>query len=398
MADFSDYEQLTRKVKEDLQKGDLASAAAQIQKYREKEKNIPLNIAITGESGSGKSTFVNVIRGVDNRDEGAAPTGAVETTKEATPYPHPNYPNVVIWDLPGIGTVNHPAADYLKKVGFEKYDFFIIISADRFTENDVKLAKEIRRMGKKFYFVRSKIDNCVREEGRSQRNFNEAQTLNRIRENCFQGLQGQGFRSPQVFLISSFELHLYDFPLLLQTLERELPEHKRDTFLLAMPNISLEVINKKKKAFYAKIALAATLSAAVGAAPVPGLSVAVDIAIMVGVIRDYLYGFGLDAPSLRRLANCTGVPLDELKTVIKSQLAAKEVTAGLVLKLLLQLASMAGLMAAEEAARLIPMLGIVASSALSFTTTFGSLYTFLNELAEDAQRVFQKALGCNTTG
>ncbi len=178
---------LPLEIKTALQNSDQALAVAKIQEYLEKEKNIPLNIAITGESGSGKSTFVNAFRGVDNRDEGAAPTGLVETTMEVTPYSHPNYPNVTLWDLPGIGTTKFPADKYLQHVGFEKFDFFIIISDTRFRENDVKLAKEIQKMRKKFYFVRSKIDHNLRDEQRSQREFDEENTLKQIRENCIQG-------------------------------------------------------------------------------------------------------------------------------------------------------------------------------------------------------------------
>uniref|UniRef100_A0A3Q2WHP2 Interferon-inducible GTPase 5-like n=1 Tax=Haplochromis burtoni TaxID=8153 RepID=A0A3Q2WHP2_HAPBU len=210
------------------QNNDTAAAAAKIQENLKQQNNIPLNIAITGESGSGKSTFVNAFRELCDDEEGAAPTGVTETTSEVTPYPHPNYPNVTFWDLPGIGTTNFPAKKYLKLVGFQKFDFFIIISDTRFRENDVKLAKEIQKMKKKFYFVRTKIDNNIRDEKR-KKDFNEEETLTKIREDCVQGLSGLGIKSPQVFLVSTFELHLYDFPLLQQTLERDLPSNKRDT-------------------------------------------------------------------------------------------------------------------------------------------------------------------------
>ncbi|XP_032357045.1 T-cell-specific guanine nucleotide triphosphate-binding protein 2-like, partial [Etheostoma spectabile] len=106
-----------------------------------------------------KSTLVNAFRGIEDGDEGAALTGTMETTKEVTPYPHPNYPNVTLWDLPGMGTPNFPANKYLELVKFERFDFFIIISDTRFRGNDVTLAKKIQKMGEKFYFVRSKIDN-----------------------------------------------------------------------------------------------------------------------------------------------------------------------------------------------------------------------------------------------
>lgn len=170
-----------------LEKNDIPSAVSAITKYLEDINNQPLNIAVTGESGSGKSTFVNVFRGIDNRDKEAAPTDVVETTRKPEPYPHPRHPNVILWDLPGIGTTRFPAHEYLNYVEFKKYDFFIILSADRFRENDAKLAQEIRKMGKKFYFVRSKIDQDIYAAKRSQREYDEEKTLQKIREDCIQG-------------------------------------------------------------------------------------------------------------------------------------------------------------------------------------------------------------------
>ncbi|TWW54703.1 T-cell-specific guanine nucleotide triphosphate-binding protein 1, partial [Takifugu flavidus] len=245
MADFLD----TTEIKEALQNNNQALAVDKIKKLLERAENTPLNIGITGESGSGKSSFVNAFRGVDHRDNQAAPTGVVETTTEVRAYPHPSYPNVTLWDLPGIGTTNFPADQYLNYVEFEKYDFFIIISDTRFRENDVKLAKEIQKMGKKFYFVRSKVDIDLQNAQRSQRNFDAEQTLALIRENCKEGLLKEGVQAPQVFLLSNFELQRHDFHRLHATLERELPEHKRDALLFAMPNMSLEIIEKKKEAF-----------------------------------------------------------------------------------------------------------------------------------------------------
>ncbi|KAJ3583499.1 hypothetical protein NHX12_017173, partial [Muraenolepis orangiensis] len=102
------------------------------------------------------------------------------------PYPHPQYPNVTLWDLPGIGTPNFTAHQYLKQVEFEKFDFFIIISAGRFRENDAKLAQEIKKMGKSFYFVRAKIDNDLHAAEQSQREYNQENTLQKIREDCIQ--------------------------------------------------------------------------------------------------------------------------------------------------------------------------------------------------------------------
>ncbi|XP_005755123.1 interferon-inducible GTPase 5-like, partial [Pundamilia nyererei] len=324
-------------------------------------------------------------------DEGAAPTGVTETTMEVTPYPHPNYPNVTLWDLPGIGTTRFPADKYLKLVGFQKFDFFIIISDTRFRENDVKLAQEIQKMKKKFYFVRSKIDNNMRAEGR-KKDFNEDEALTKIREYCIKGLRGLGIESPQVFLVSSFELHLYNFPLLHQTLDRDLPAHKRDALLRAMPNFNPEIISKKKQALKSRIKYWATLSAAGAAVPVPGLSIDVDLAMLVGVVTEYVFAFGLDIQSLKRLSARTGVPYADLRAVIISPLAAVEISIHLLIKVIVQLGSVAALMAAEEVFRWIPIIGIPIAMGLSFTTTYRILNLFLDKLADDAQRVFERAL------
>ena len=174
-------------IKKAIENNNFSLAASISQKYLEDTNNIPLNIAVTGQSGVGKSTFINAFRGIDNTDERAAPTGEVETTMKPEAYPHPTYPNVTLWDLPGIGTTRFPADQYMKHVEFEKFDFFILVSAIRFNENDAKLAKEIKKMGKKLYFVRSKIDNSLRVAPRSQKEYDEEKTLQEIREYCIRG-------------------------------------------------------------------------------------------------------------------------------------------------------------------------------------------------------------------
>uniref|UniRef100_A0A3B4HAZ4 IRG-type G domain-containing protein n=1 Tax=Pundamilia nyererei TaxID=303518 RepID=A0A3B4HAZ4_9CICH len=361
-----------------------------IKKTCKKQDNIPLNIAITGESDSGKSNFVNAFRSVSDDEEGAAPTGVKQTTSEVTPYPHPNYSNVTLWDLPGIGTTKFPAKKYLKLVGFEKFDFFIIISDTHFRENDVKLAQEIQKMKKKFYFVRSKIDNDINAE-RRKRDFSAERTLKVIRDDCVHSECLQGIESPRVFLVSSFKQHWCDFSLLQETLERELPMKKRDALQLVMLNINPEIIIKKKKAFQSKLKYWATLSAAGAAVPVPGLSANVDAAVLVGAVKDYVQAFGLDIPSLKRLSVSTGVPYADLRAVITSPLAAAEITTELLLKVMTQVGCTASLMAAEEVSRFIPFIGIPIAMGLSFTTTYKILNVILNQLADDAQRVFEKA-------
>jgi len=74
-----------------------------------------VNIAITGDSGTGKSTIINTLRGIGPNDPASAQVGLVETTMKPTAYAHPNFPNVIFWDLPGVGTPKNPKSTYKKK-------------------------------------------------------------------------------------------------------------------------------------------------------------------------------------------------------------------------------------------------------------------------------------------
>lgn len=209
---------------------------------------------------------------------------------------------------------------------------------------------------------------------------------------CNAGLKDLGIESPRVFLMSSFQLHKYDFSLLQETLETELPKDKRDTLLYVMPNVNPDVISKKKKALKVHLYLLATLSAAAAAVPVPGLSVAVDVAVLIGAVTHFVHAFGLDVQSLKRLAIRTAVSYTELRDVIISPVAAKEITKELFLKVFAQLGGAAGLIGAEEVSRFIPIVGIPVAMSLSFVTTYRVLNFILNQLAEDAQKVLNKAL------
>uniref|UniRef100_A0A3B3V1F2 IRG-type G domain-containing protein n=1 Tax=Poecilia latipinna TaxID=48699 RepID=A0A3B3V1F2_9TELE len=213
---------------------DPAAAAEKIRQCLEETDNIQLNIAITGEPGTGKSTFVNAFRGIHNNDEGAAPTGCENMTTNPTSYRHPDYSKVILWDLPGIGSTMWPADKYVERVELEKFDFFIILSADRFRENDVKLVKEIQKMEKKFYFVCSKVNHNLRDEEQSQMDFTEEKTLKTIYEDRVKGLEELGLKSPQVFLLLSPDVSLQGLKELKSTFEEDLPELKKHALRLTM--------------------------------------------------------------------------------------------------------------------------------------------------------------------
>jgi Interferon-inducible GTPase (IIGP) len=68
-----------------------------------------INIGIVGETGVGKSSFINAYLGEDK-----AVTGDAETTKVPTPYPDRDSRSVVLWDLPGANSARFAAETYFE--------------------------------------------------------------------------------------------------------------------------------------------------------------------------------------------------------------------------------------------------------------------------------------------
>ena len=118
--------------------------------------------------------------------------------------------------------------------------------------------------------------------------------------------------------MSSFDLDLYDFPALLETMERELPSHKRNVLIWDIPKVCKCIVSKKKEFFSSQILYYDLTYAAVAAVPlpIPGLSVAADVGLLVKILSDYLSGFGLDEKSLEPLSRHNNTPLDDLRAEI----------------------------------------------------------------------------------
>ncbi|XP_026517814.1 interferon-inducible GTPase 5-like, partial [Terrapene carolina triunguis] len=238
-----------------VKQGSLTDAISSVQERTlESFNSHTLNIAVTGESGSGKSSLINAMRGLHAGDEGAAETGMLDTMTEPMAYPDPVLPGVTLWDLPGVGTSSFPLDSYCKQLNLSRFEFYIIVGSQRFRSDHARLVSEIQRMSKRFYFVRSKADMDL-DASRRQRpsSYNEERILQQIREDCRRGVEAEGVGHPQVFVVSSWEPNRYDFPLLRQTLQTELQSLKRHAFLLSLPAVASPIINQKKAALKAEI-------------------------------------------------------------------------------------------------------------------------------------------------
>ncbi|KAG2463765.1 interferon-inducible GTPase 5-like [Polypterus senegalus] len=364
---------------------------AVVSKIKEKNEALEketLSIAVTGECGVGKSALINAMRSLNPGEPGAAEEGTTEQTMEVTRYTHPKLETVWFYDLPGIGTVNFPAKDYVKKVNLKTYDFFIIVIGNRFLEDDALLIREIQKMKKRFYFVRSKIDfefNNLKYQNRE----NDWQIeFDKIRDNCIRNLDKSGFPSQEVFLVSSRFIKDFDFPRFCDILESQLSENKRYIFQLSLPNFSADVVRKKKAILHRKILAAAVASFVAGAIPFPGVSLACDITILVTTFQELRKSFGLDDDSLGSLALKVRKPVEVLKAEVKS-LFISDITDTSVMRLIT--GSAVAVKIAEEVVNFIPIVGSLVGPPVSFLTTYGILRNTLDEFEQSTVRVIIKA-------
>lgn len=212
-------------------------------------RNEKVKLAVAGESGVGKSTFINSIRGLKADDPEAAPVGVNETTIDCKQYCFPNHPNVEIWDLPGFNTLTHSEkAKYVRHVKFAEYDFILLLSANRYTANDAWIAKEIlkgKQLKHTLYFVRTKVDNDISNTIRSLRtkptNSDIEEIIQSIRQKSSEQLRTQGIANHEIFLIDSYSSLEFDFRALMSALIEKVDDLKREALMFAFHGFTEDI-------------------------------------------------------------------------------------------------------------------------------------------------------------
>ena len=324
-------------------------------------------------------------------DDGAAQVDVEECTKEPTAYIHPKYPNVKFWDLPGIGTENHPdLVTYRQKVQLDKYHTYLIFASSRFTKNDIILAREIKKQGKSFFFIRTKIDEDVRAEKR-KKSFNEYEVLLKIRRNCKENLVDEAGNpisgENDIFLISNHDPEKWDFSRLTEAILDALPRYKREALTMslnALTSLSKDILKRKVQILYGRMILVAAASGGVAAIPVPGLSIPVDAVLIFNEISEYMAQLGIPLEGSKifeAVSFVTRKAIVDMHLTFSSKanvlsLFAKEAATGV---------------AAEEISRFIPVVGQAIAATLSFGCTIIFLRSCLKKIEKVALTVLEEA-------
>ena len=281
-----------------------------------------------------------------------------------------------------MGTPKYPDLEtYCNKVKLEKFHAFLIFTANRFTKNDLVLAKKVRSIGKKFFFVRTKTDENVRAELR-KKSFNETAMLKKIRRNCLQNL-GDLLRNEQdIFLISNHYSAKWDFARLTEAILDELPTHQRKSLTLSLTSLSTNILKRKIEVLKGRIWMVAAASAAATLVPIPGVSFAFDAALILKELSFYRSQLGFPGEGSNEFASLPFSTQENIHKACQTRTVAQ--LGGF-------LAAYTAEAALEEVTRFIPFVGLALASGMSFVTTSVALKKLLKDEEEAALLVLKEA-------
>ena len=287
----------------------------------------------------------------------------------------------MFWDLPGIDTPRYlDLAKYCRDVNLERYHLFLIFTAGRFNENDLKLARKIKSIGKNFFFVRTKIDIDVQAQKR-KRSFNEDALLQKIRADYSNNLGDLLNNQQDIFLISNHFPDKWDFSRLTSATLEALPRCQRESLTLTLTRLSTNIVKQKVDILKGRTWMVATASAAAAVAPVPILSIVVDSALILYEIS--LYRSQLCLPSLGTS--------DFFKLSVATQGRIRDVSIQSTAQLYAFLAPYALESSIEEYVRYVPFVGSAIAGGLSFAATFAALRGCLQKVEEASLAVIKES-------
>uniref|UniRef100_A0AAY4AX78 IRG-type G domain-containing protein n=1 Tax=Denticeps clupeoides TaxID=299321 RepID=A0AAY4AX78_9TELE len=197
-------------------------------------EHFKLAIGVLGVTGCGSSSLINALLGLTDGAEGSAPTGITETTKEPVAYSHPTLPNVVLWDLPGVGAIGGLSSLSSAEVPAvpNPCDVYILLCPLRLTHDCLNLLQSLQALGKECYLVLSKMDQVDEEDLKEVKGWSE------------KAVEQLGLHRA-VFLVSALQPEGMDLPKLKDTLCSALPHHRRVALASYVPKLLEQNVQKR---------------------------------------------------------------------------------------------------------------------------------------------------------
>jgi len=342
---------------------------------------------LIGPSGSGKSSLMNAIAG-----EKIAAAGVVEMPLDPQEYIHKG---IIFVDLPGCGTANWPQDTYIERLNLTAYDFFLLVTAERFRDSDVFLFNELSRLKKPCFVVRNKFDTVI-ADGLYDDNQAEEEVRKIIRSNILENLKLS--HSESIYFISARypeKYEKYGFKSLLTDIQKSLQGIKEERFVADMGIYSKDTLKKKHELAKNRIMLYSVLAAFNGVNPIPGVDIAVDLSLLLKFGNEVANIYGITSKQfdyIKRLLGANAIPgLVAKITQFSAKYLAKE---GLVL--LLKKKAVRDV--AKQLAKRMPIVGPLAGAGIGGVATFWLCDQIVKEADELASEVLNELIQKSKVG
>ncbi|XP_048476459.1 interferon-inducible GTPase 5-like isoform X2 [Rhincodon typus] len=365
-----------------MNRGGISEMAALVEAERRRVERVTVHVAVTGTSRAGKSAFINSAMGFQDGDEGGPSTAPSQGATKPAPYRRPGFPCCTFWELPSVEDASFSPGDYLRAVEVDRYTGFYILSSGRFTQQAAALADELRRLGKPFYFVRTKID--MDAHGYKDREFAK-KALQVIAANRFACLD-LDYAIARFFCVSCHESERFDFPACIRALQNSSPPLQRHALLLSLHHLAdkMELKNSLKEL----IPVSAVYSCVIDPVAVEQLPYRANIGFLCEEIRLYRLLLGLDYPALSKRARLVGQPAFVLSDEIQTRMA-RELTEKAVAEELLRWTEK-NVLVSPNNVKWIPLLESLPGGKLSGASTIRLLDAMLEQFMDDVYRIRRK--------
>ncbi|MBA4063194.1 MAG: hypothetical protein C0501_05675 [Isosphaera sp.] len=307
-----------------------------------------VSIALFGQPGCGKSSLINRLIGRRVADEGVGN----DVTTARQDY---EWNGLTLVDLPGYDTARFPAGEYLARFRVLDFDLLLCVFDGKFHRADTDLFHEVTARGKPCLFVRNKHDTL----------WQDGKELAELEREVGATVAGQVGRAEPVYFTSCrLATGLGE---LAEAIKDRLGPAKRERWVQAAKAYTREFLGEKKALCEQRVKWSAVVAAASGTVPIPAANFAVDLPVLLALFRFIRETYGLTdkALSAKEVAVPALAPL--ANSVVKY--ASTE-------GVLLLLKESSGMVAAEQVAKFVPLVGTLVAASLGFAIVrkVGNMY------------------------
>lgn len=339
-----------------------------------------LKLGITGGTAVGKSSFINMLLDLKEKDKDFAKTGFGDTTMNVKTYSHYKQKRFTVTDMPGYGTLTIPQDEFLKRVKLSEFDYCLIFFETVLKTDDAWIATKLLEMKIPFSLVRTKLDLFLDQVKQEKQDANKAVTnLRRDLENSKNQLDI--FKNIKLFIISNKEHYEEgDLTELIEEIASILPDEKTESFLFYLPVYSIAVIEMKYKELEKRVKKAALATCAIAAIPIPGVDCVANLAIIERELKAYFIAFDLDKDDIESVPGLShslcrngGMRLD-WNFFFRQSIG--------------QFSQLATAAIISQVDVLIPVVGSMVAGYANYKLIYSYLLSNLKELKQDALRVY----------